>query len=61
VAVGRVFTSPRFYGGKLVKKKFMTMSFGCDHRIIDGACVARFSNEWKNLLENPDLSMTKMK
>jgi 2-oxoisovalerate dehydrogenase E2 component (dihydrolipoyl transacylase) len=39
----------------------MTMSFGCDHRVINGAEVGNFSNEWKNFLENPDLTMTKMR
>lgn len=44
-----------------MKKKQMTMSFGCDHRVIDGASVARFSNNWKNILENPYIAMAKMR
>ena len=31
----------------------MNVSFGCDHRFIDGATITRFSNRWKDLLENP--------
>lgn len=31
----------------------MNLSFGCDHRVIDGATVARFNNQWKAYLENP--------
>jgi 2-oxoisovalerate dehydrogenase E2 component (dihydrolipoyl transacylase) len=30
----------------------INVSFGADHRVLDGATVARFSNEWKSLVEN---------
>jgi 2-oxoisovalerate dehydrogenase E2 component (dihydrolipoyl transacylase) len=49
------------FGGQFVKKKYVTMSFGCDHRVLNGADISNFSNQWKNYLENPDLAMTKMK
>jgi hypothetical protein len=28
--------------------------------VIDGATVARFSNEWKKVLENPYLALAEM-
>lgn len=39
----------------------MTMSFGCDHRVVDGGTVAKFSNSWKSILENPYLALAKMR
>ena len=38
----------------------MNISFGCDHRILDGATVANFSNKWKLYLENPELMSLSM-
>lgn len=31
----------------------MCVSWAADHRVIDGATVARFSNVFKELIENP--------
>lgn len=33
----------------------MTVHWSADHRLIDGATMARFSNRWKTLVENPVL------
>ncbi|CAK71772.1 unnamed protein product (macronuclear) [Paramecium tetraurelia] len=54
VGIGRLITVPR-YDAKMniVPRKIMNLSFGCDHRVIDGATVARFNNVWKTYLENP--------
>ena len=60
IAIGKTVESPVFYNGNYHKKKFITLSYGCDHRVVDGASVARFSNDWKNILENPYLAMVKM-
>ena len=37
------------------------LSWSADHRIIDGATVARFSNEFKRYVENPTLMIMNMK
>jgi 2-oxoisovalerate dehydrogenase E2 component (dihydrolipoyl transacylase) len=51
---------PKYRNGELVERKVINVSFGCDHRVIDGATVARFSNYWKQLIENPYLSIAEM-
>jgi 2-oxoisovalerate dehydrogenase E2 component (dihydrolipoyl transacylase) len=35
----------------------MNVSWGADHRVIDGATLARFSNAWKGYVENPTTMM----
>ena len=35
------------------KVTVMNVAWSADHRVIDGATVARFSNQWKHLVENP--------
>ena len=45
---------PRFDSeGKVVARKLMTISWSGDHRVIDGGTIARFSNRWKEYLEDP--------
>lgn len=53
-AVGKIRQLPRFdYEGNVIRAHIMNVSWSADHRIIDGATVARFSNRWKGYLENP--------
>lgn len=33
--------------------RLMSISWGADHRALDGAALARFSNTWKLLIEAP--------
>lgn len=54
VALGRVRAVPRYdEAGALTKRHVMGFSWGADHRVVDGATVATFSNTWKRLLEAP--------
>jgi 2-oxoisovalerate dehydrogenase E2 component (dihydrolipoyl transacylase) len=53
-AIGKIQTLPRFDANNNVKPtKIMQVSWSGDHRVIDGATMARFSTMWKNFLENP--------
>eukprot|EP00252_Welwitschia_mirabilis_P020818 TRINITY_DN5185_c0_g1_i6.p1 TRINITY_DN5185_c0_g1~~TRINITY_DN5185_c0_g1_i6.p1 ORF type:complete len:450 (-),score=94.15 TRINITY_DN5185_c0_g1_i6:188-1537(-) len=55
VALGRIQKLPRFDAdGNIYPASLMNITFGADHRVIDGAAVARFSNRWKLLIENPE-------
>ena len=42
-------------------RKILPISFGCDHRVLDGATVARFSLAWKTMLENPEILLMNLK
>jgi 2-oxoisovalerate dehydrogenase E2 component (dihydrolipoyl transacylase) len=57
VAIGKMQSIPKYRSGELVERKTLNVSFGCDHRVVDGATVARFSNHWKQLIENPYLAI----
>lgn len=55
-ALGKIQTLPRFdEDGDVVAEKIMAVSWAGDHRVVDGATMARFSNRWKEMLENPGL------
>ena len=53
-ALGKVQTLPRFDSdGNVVKAQLINVSWSADHRVLDGATVARFSNLMKDYIENP--------
>ncbi|KAG0261048.1 hypothetical protein BG011_001406 [Mortierella polycephala] len=62
-AVGKMQRLPRFKmveeNGRLVEQvvaqQIVNVSWSADHRVIDGATVARFSEAWKTVVENPFL------
>ncbi len=61
-AIGRIQTVPRFDGdGDVVAKQIMEVSWAGDHRVIDGATMARFSNAWKAMLEEPGMFLAEMR
>jgi 2-oxoisovalerate dehydrogenase E2 component (dihydrolipoyl transacylase) len=55
VALGRLQALPRYdpATGELVRRHIMYVSWGGDHRVVDGAAIAEFSNFWKQLLQQP--------
>lgn len=61
-AIGRVQVLPRFNSkGEVIRASIMQVSWSADHRIIDGATMARFSNLWKAYLENPSSMILDLK
>nr|XP_006119878.1 lipoamide acyltransferase component of branched-chain alpha-keto acid dehydrogenase complex, mitochondrial isoform X2 [Pelodiscus sinensis]XP_025038744.1 lipoamide acyltransferase component of branched-chain alpha-keto acid dehydrogenase complex, mitochondrial isoform X2 [Pelodiscus sinensis] len=61
-ALGKIQVLPRFNGkGEVFKAQIMNVSWSADHRIIDGATMARFSNLWKSYLENPASMLVDLK
>jgi len=53
-ALGRIRTVPKYGDNdELVPARTMTVSWSGDHRVIDGATMARFSNHFKVLVEKP--------
>ncbi|XP_041360032.1 lipoamide acyltransferase component of branched-chain alpha-keto acid dehydrogenase complex, mitochondrial-like [Gigantopelta aegis] len=61
-AVGKIQTVPRFdHDGNIKKAHVMNVSWSADHRIIDGATMARFSNVWKMYIENPTTMILDLK
>ena len=61
VALGKVQLLPRFdTTGNVCAQQIMTISWSGDHRVIDGATMARFSNTWKAFLEDPSSMLMAM-
>ncbi|EDV23485.1 uncharacterized protein TRIADDRAFT_28052, partial [Trichoplax adhaerens] len=61
-AFGRTQVVPRFNeSGQVHEAKLMNVSWSADHRIIEGAVMARFSNLWKSFVENPHLMLMHLK
>ncbi|KAG0241378.1 2-oxoacid dehydrogenases acyltransferase-domain-containing protein [Mortierella sp. GBAus27b] len=63
-AVGKVQRLPRFKmieqddgtkAERVVAQQVVNVSWSADHRVIDGATIARFSQVWKDVIENPFL------
>lgn len=53
---------PRFdEDNKVVAMNIMQISWSADHRVIDGATMARFSNQVKKSLENVGAMLVDMK
>ncbi|WP_410766203.1 dihydrolipoamide acetyltransferase family protein [Haloferax sp. DFSO60] len=55
LALGAIKDKPRVVDGEIVPRKVLTVSLSFDHRIVDGAQGARFTNRIKEILENPKL------
>lgn len=53
-AIGRIQELPKFdEKDNIYKAYIVNVSWSADHRVIEGATMARFSNLWKSYLENP--------
>lgn len=62
VGLGRLQTLPRFdASGQVVAKQILNASWSGDHRVIDGGIIARFCNQWKLYLENPEMMLARLR
>ena len=53
-AMGKIQKLPRFdAAGNVVARSCMQIAWAADHRVLDGATIARFSNVWKGYMEAP--------
>ncbi len=52
IALGRMYQKPVVINDKIEIKQVLPFSITFDHRVVDGAYVARFSNKFKECLEN---------
>ncbi len=55
LGLGSIEKRPRVVDDEVVPRHTLPISMSVDHRVIDGAVAARFSNELKTYLENPKL------
>jgi pyruvate dehydrogenase E2 component (dihydrolipoamide acetyltransferase) len=53
LGIGRIRDEPRVVNGTIMVRKVMGISVSFDHRIVDGAEVARFLMDLKSRLESP--------
>ncbi|SFR31932.1 dihydrolipoamide acetyltransferase family protein [Halogeometricum limi] len=57
LALGSIKEKPQVVDGDIVPRKMLTLSLSFDHRIVDGAVGARFTNKVEEYLSNPKLLM----
>eukprot|EP00828_Plagiopyla_frontata_P025187 TRINITY_DN321_c0_g2_i3.p1 TRINITY_DN321_c0_g2~~TRINITY_DN321_c0_g2_i3.p1 ORF type:complete len:582 (+),score=125.52 TRINITY_DN321_c0_g2_i3:174-1919(+) len=63
VGMGKMTDVPKYAEPRKgeVQRKIVNVSFGVDHRVLDGATVARFVKKWKSYIENPVNFILQMK
>jgi len=62
VGLGRMQTLPRFdEQGQVQARQILNASWSGDHRILDGGIIARFCNQWKAYLEQPERMLTRLR
>ncbi|KAI1705862.1 2-oxoacid dehydrogenases acyltransferase (catalytic domain) domain-containing protein [Ditylenchus destructor] len=62
LALGRVRKLPRFDEQEnLVARNVVNVSYSADHRVVDGASMARFSNLLKEYIEHPSSMLAEMR
>ncbi|KAK5969873.1 Dihydrolipoamide acetyltransferase component of pyruvate dehydrogenase complex [Trichostrongylus colubriformis] len=61
-ALGKIEKLPRYdQNDNLVPMNMFKVSWCADHRVIDGATMARFSNRWKFYVEHPSAMLAQLK
>ncbi|KKK17079.1 hypothetical protein P175DRAFT_0465348 [Aspergillus ochraceoroseus IBT 24754] len=58
LGIGRVKTTPVFdAAGHVTKGELVNFSWSADHRVVDGATMARMASRVKEFIESPDLML----
>ncbi|MDP3728909.1 MAG: dihydrolipoamide acetyltransferase family protein [bacterium] len=60
LALGKIYEKPLVVNGKIQIRKVLPVSIAFDHRILDGAHAALFTNKLKEFLEDPDELMLEL-
>ncbi len=63
-AMGKIQRLPRFVSEEsfeVQETHLMNISWGGDHRVLDGGTLGRFSNAWKSYIEKPVSMVFNMK
>uniref|UniRef100_A0A1I8BGL9 Dihydrolipoamide acetyltransferase component of pyruvate dehydrogenase complex n=1 Tax=Meloidogyne hapla TaxID=6305 RepID=A0A1I8BGL9_MELHA len=60
-AIGKIKRINYFDNLENENKRIVNICWAADHRIIDGATLARFSNKVKQLCENPTIILTELR
>lgn len=58
LAVGEFKRKPRVVNGEIAPRTVAGLSLSIDHRVVDGADAAHFTNEIKRFLSTPELLLT---
>jgi pyruvate/2-oxoglutarate dehydrogenase complex dihydrolipoamide acyltransferase (E2) component len=57
IAIGKSVKQPKWQNNAWEPFDNISFSITADHRILDGATVARFSQAFKHYIENPNVMM----
>ncbi len=60
MAVGQARRRPVVVGDGVAIRSMAMVTVSFDHRVVDGAYVARFTNRFKELIEEPDLLVLRL-
>lgn len=60
LGTGKIMDMPLVKDGEIKARKVIHLSLSFDHRVLDGADAARFLNEVRKYLENPELLLISM-
>ena len=62
LGIGKVRTIPAFDDrDRVIKKQVMNFSWSADHRVVDGATMARMAERVRAFVEEPALMMTRLR
>jgi len=60
-AIGKIEKQPYIKDGTLKERTIIRISWAADHRILAGASIARFSNRFKEILQEPSVMLLSLR